>query len=276
MNLKNLLLLGVIFIALACLSNTLINNLLTNPKGKTIAQRFYAPKNYIRVAASDSSFASFLRALTLKPDQSAVLLYDGSVKGMAVHEAVLTIDVGKQDLQQCADAVMRLRAEYLYKKRKYDAIHFNFTSGFNAQYLKWAHGYRIKVSGNNCVWKKTTDTSFSYQTFRKYLDMVFMYAGTLSLSKELKPVPIKSMQIGDVFIYGGSPGHAVIVMDICNDPKTGKKMFMLAQSYMPAQEIHVLKNENNPAISPWYELNESPEIKTPEWTFTPQQLKRFQ
>ncbi len=103
-----------------------------------------------------------------------------------------------------------------------------------------------------------------------------MYAGTLSLSKELNPVPIKNMQIGDVFIYGGSPGHAVIVMDMCNSPKTGKKMFMLAQSYMPAQEIHVLKNENNPAISPWYELNENSEIKTPEWTFTPQQLKRFQ
>jgi hypothetical protein len=117
MNLKNILLFGVIFIALACLSNTLINNLLNNPKGKTIAQRFNTPNSYVRVTVADSSFPFFLRNLGLKPDQSDVLLYNGSIKSASVHEAVLTIDVGKQDLQQCADAVMRLRAEYLFKKR---------------------------------------------------------------------------------------------------------------------------------------------------------------
>ena len=59
------------------------------------------------------------------------------------------------------------------------------------------------------------------------------------------------MKIGDVFIKGGSPGHAVTIVDIAINPKTNKKVFLLAQSYMPAQEIKILKNPNNSELSPW-------------------------
>ena len=45
------------------------------------------------------------------------------------------------------------------------------------------------------------------------------------------------MQIGDVLIQGGSPGHAVIVVDMAENPATGEKLYLLAQSYMPAQDI---------------------------------------
>ncbi len=44
--------------------------------------------------------------------------------------------------------------------------------------------------------------------------IVFAYAGTLSLYEELESVPIKDMDIGDIFVQGGSPGHAVIVVDM--------------------------------------------------------------
>lgn len=84
------------------------------------------------------------------------------------------------------------------------------------------------------------------------------------------------MQIGDVFIKGGSPGHAVIVVDMAVNPQNNKKLFMVAQSYMPAQDIHILINQNKPAISPWYDLIDlAAEIETPEWTFDGNQLKRF-
>ena len=43
------------------------------------------------------------------------------------------------------------------------------------------------------------------------MQWIFMYAGTLSLSKEMQPISINNMQIGDVFIQGGSPGHAMII-----------------------------------------------------------------
>ena len=70
-----------------------------------------------------------------------------------------------------------------------------------------------------------------------------MYAGTHSLFKELQPVPDTSLlQIGDIFIEPGFPGHAVMVADMAFHKNTGKKIFLLVQSFMPAQEIHILKN----------------------------------
>jgi hypothetical protein len=105
--------------------------------------------------------------------------------------------------------------------------------------------------------------------------MVFSYAGTLSLSRELKKKSLNELQIGDVFIQGGSPGHAVIVVDVVKDKKTGKKLFMLAQSYMPAQDIHILKNPISNLESPWYSLNEGDELITPEWKFSPNSLYSF-
>ena len=107
------------------------------------------------------------------------------------------------------------------------------------------------------------------------MDWIFMYAGSLSLSKELKPVDLNNMQIGDVFIHGGSPGHAVIVIDMAIDENTNKKVFMLAQSYMPAQDIQVLMNNNNSDISPWYNLDFGYTLNTPEWNFDSNELMRF-
>jgi len=46
------------------------------------------------------------------------------------------------------------------------------------------------------------------------------------------------------------PGHAVIVVDMAEDAK-GQRAFLLAQSYMPAQDIHILKNPMDADLSPW-------------------------
>lgn len=178
------------------------------------------------------------------------------------------------DLQQCADSVIRLRAEYLYGKGLYDNIHFNFTNGFRAEYGKWMNGYRVVIRGNDASWVKRADYSDGYESFRKYLDVVFAYAGTLSLSKEMKGVPVEDMKAGDVFIKGGSPGHAAIVIDTAVNGK-GERLFMLAQGYMPAQDIHILKNPVNDEPSPWYPCDFGDMLETPEWTFESGQLMRF-
>ena len=251
-------------------------NTLVNPTGITITERFSAPPNFTRIYSEQNSFGEYLQTLSLKPHGALVHYYNRQEKPNKVAAAVLTMDVDNKDLQQCADAVMRLRAEYLLKTQQYDALHFNFTNGFKASYSKWKAGYRITVKSNNVGWIKTTKESQSYQSFREYMNMVFNYAGTASLSKELKSIPLSQMQIGDIFIKGGAPGHAVIVVDMAVNTKTNKKIFMIAQSYMPAQDIHILINKNKTGISPWYELEENAtEIYTPEWTFEGNQLKRF-
>jgi hypothetical protein len=247
-----------------------------NPSGETIAERFPAPTGFTRVKTAGNSFAAYLQNFKLKPQGSNVHYYNGKVKpNDDVYDGVLDIDVGNYDLQQCADAVMRLRAEYLFKQKRYNDIHFNFTNGFKADYSKWQQGYRVNVKGDDCNWVKKTAPSTTYASFRDYMKLVFTYAGTKSLEKEMKAISIDDLQIGDVFIKGGSPGHAVIVVDMAVNAQTKEKLFLLAQSYMPAQEIQILKSPMNPTISPWYSTKFSGPLITPEWTFQKSQLKRF-
>lgn len=246
-----------------------------NASGKTIEERFLPPKGYELIKGEEGSFAKYLQKLPLKEDGSKVHYFDGREKGSNNHAAILDIDVGERDLQQCADAVIRLRSEYLYSKKEYNRIHYNFVSGFNAEYSKWIEGNRIRVDNNKSYWVKTSAYNADYKSFKNYLDMVYAYAGTESLVKELKSVPINEMQIGDVFINSGMPGHAITVVNMAIDIKSNKKVFMVAQSYMPAQDIHILKNYNNEDISPWYDLEFEGKLKTPEWTFMQEDLRRF-
>ena len=231
---------------------------------------------YERTQIEKGSFALWLRRLPLKKGGRKVLLHNGRAKGnQTAQHRIINMDVGRQDLQQCADAVIRFRAEYLFSRNRFADLHFNFTSGDRAEFAKWMQGFRPQVKYNKVSWKKTAGQTTGYNTFRKYLKTVFIYAGSYSLSKEMISVPdVSDMEIGDVFIQGGFPGHAVIVVDMAE--KNGKKAILLAQSYMPAQEIHILKNPRNSKSSPWFIIKETDKLYTPEWTFDWSDLKRFE
>ena len=248
---------------------------LINTNGATVQDRINVPEGFVRIKAEENSFGNYLRTLPLKPHGSKIKLYNGVTKDTDFHVAVVDVDVGDRDLQQCADAVIRLRAEYLFSQQLFDSIHFNFTSGFKADFTTWMKGNSIKVSGNDAFWVENSTSSADYASFRRYLNMVFAYAGTLSLSKEMKEVPVEDMRIGDVFIKGATPGHAVIVLDMAHNEETDEKIFIIAQSYMPAQEIHILINPEIEAISPWYSTESDTELVTPQWNFDKNQLKRF-
>ena len=264
--------------------NTVVHSVQTerksfiNESGTRVASRFLLPDDFERVEVQPGSFAEYLEKLPLKPHGSKVKYYDGKVKNnYGVYDAVVDMDIGTGNLQQCADAIMRLRGEYFFNRKQYHKIHFNFTNGFRVDYSKWMEGHRIVVKGNRTHWKKSASPSNTYNDFRKYMNMIFMYAGTLSLAKELKSVDYKDLKTGDIFIQGGSPGHAVIVVDLAVNRKTGAKIYLLAQSYMPAQETHILKNPMNRDLSPWYALNlKNKTIETPEWEFKAEDLKRFE
>lgn len=248
-----------------------------NPEGKILAERILPPPGFERIAEGQETFTTYLRNLPLKPHGSLVRHYDGSEKANnGIYIAVVDMNPGSKDLMQCADAVIRLRADYLYHSNQKNKIAFNLTNGFRVDYRKWAEGYRVSVNGNTTTWYKKANPADNEQVFWAYLEFVFSYAGTLSLSKELVPVKISDMKPGDVFIQGGSPGHAIIVADMAVNTKTGEKVFLLAQSYMPAQEIQVLCNPENNKLSPWYSLSAIDDmLKTPQWTFSRADLKRF-
>ncbi|CAN5462346.1 DUF4846 domain-containing protein [soil metagenome] len=246
-----------------------------NERGNTIESRFNVPAGYERIPVDANSFGYYLRNLPLKPAGSVVMYYNGDTKNDLVYDAVIDMDIGTKDLQQCADAVMRLRAEYLFSIKQYDHISFVLTNGFRMDYTEWMKGNRLVVSGNKTNWSKSAEPSNTYKDFRKYMDVVFSYAGSLSLSKSMKPKIIRDIAIGDVFVHGGLPGHAVIVVDVA-ESKTGGRIFIIAQSFMPAQEIHILKNFSDESVSPWYKNNIADQLNSPQWSFPINELKSFE
>ncbi|RYY91199.1 MAG: hypothetical protein EOO11_23065, partial [Chitinophagaceae bacterium] len=123
------------------------------PPGNTIETRFTPPPGFVRKPAALGTFAAYLRSLPLKPAGARVHYYNGVEKPANVYAAVVDLDVGKRDLQQCADAVMRLRAEWLWSAGRKDEISFRLSDGFRADFRRWRRGERIGIRNGHPYWK---------------------------------------------------------------------------------------------------------------------------
>jgi hypothetical protein len=250
---------------------------LAGPAFETLAERFAPPPGFHRLDVPASGFGAWLRQLPLRPAGEAVRFFDGRVRsdqsGVA---AVIDIDVGRADLQQCADAIIRLRAEYLRAAHRDADMAFRFTSGDRYAYADWLAGKRPLASGNQVAWTTVGASADTRDGFRRWLDIVFTYASTRSLQREMAVVrDAGAIEPGDVLIQPGAPGHAIIAVDVAVDGAVGgagERRALLAQSFMPAQNIHVL---NNPAGGVWYRIADDHAIVTPDWTFAPGDLRRF-
>ncbi len=245
-----------------------------NPEGNTLFTRFITPRGYKRVEAAEGSFAHFIGNYNLEPDGTPVYYFDKREKAGNGHVAVFSMEVAEEDLQQCADSIMRIYAEYLYKIGEQDKISFTFVDGFVCDFKHWRQGYRVKFSNDKPYWEQSASPDSGEETFKKYLRIVFAYSSTLSMEKESRPVDISEIQVGDIFIKGGSPGHVVMVADICEN-EAGEKAFLLAQGFMPAQSFHIIKNPAH-GEDPWYYEGEIKyPFRTQNYTFDEGSLKRL-
>jgi len=248
---------------------------LINKDSLTIKSRVSVPKGYKRVNYPKGSFEDYLRSYKLKPFGSKIINYDDSEYfWQGGHIGILKIPVPKNGLQQCADALIRIRSEYLWNNNRKEEIGFKFTSGHYCSWTKYAEGYRPKINGNKVTFHKTASANSSKENFYKYLNLIYMYSGTLSLYNELKSVKAKDLQIGDMLIKGGSPGHIVMLADeVINDK--GEKLFLLFQGNTPAQSVHLVKNLEDTSISPWYQLENDAVIPVSNYTFGSAKFARF-
>lgn len=260
---------GWLFFTVGCLvvlkscsgfGNDTVNPQWINEPGNTIKERFKVPDGYQRIIAGENSFHQYLQNLPLKKYGTEVKYYNGKIKkNDDVYCSVVDLPIGDRNLHECADAVMRLKAEYLFEQKRFSEIHFNFVEDGKPRYFKdYSKG------------------DYSEKKFRSYLNWVFAFANSASLHDEMKKVnDIKDIKPGDVLIQKKNPyGHAVIIVDMAVN-ENGEKIVLLAQSYMPAQEIQILINPNDAELSPWYHLQEG-DIHTPEWEFVSGHLKRFE
>jgi len=247
---------------------------LVRATGKTLEKRVDAPEGFTRTKEAAKSLGTFLRKYKMRKDGAPVLLYNKKQKSnQDAHIAVFKLPLENEDFQQCADSVMRVYAEYFLATGQIDRIKFRLTDSFIAGYQQWREGMRIVESGDSYEWADSAEYDDSKENFKKFMRLVFAYSGTYSLREDSKKIKLKDLRIGDIFIHAGSPGHVVMVVDTCENAD-GKKAFLLAQGYMPAQQFQLLKNPAHEE-DPWYYVDEvTYPFKTPEYTFEKASLRR--
>lgn len=210
----------------------------SNPAGRKTIGEIAEPFGFKRVAVPSGSFGEYIREFSLQGRGAHMKYFDGRLAyGQYFGYAVLDLPMISEN-EQCCDAVQRMRSEYLFSKRKYSDIHFeSFRNG------------TMRYGGGG-----------SREAFHKYLKMVYGSSNTSTLCHELKKKPLSEIAPGDVLVYEAdghhSVGHAVLVVDVAMNPKSGKKAIMVAQSSMPALTMHIVRNMLHPVRSPWVIVDE--------------------
>ena len=154
------------------------------------------------------SWAYFLQHLP--QSKGNILDYQGRpIVNQEKHFALINYDVGTKDLQQCADALIRIRAEYLFSQKRFDEIGFHFTNGTFYSWDAWCRGCRpvfATPGGRQSFMEAALPREKTHASLRSYLNVIYAYAGTVSLCKELQPTG--KLDIGTVIIYPATPAIA--------------------------------------------------------------------
>lgn len=235
------------------------------PPTERLSARYRPPAGHTRVAVGPKSFAAWLRSLPIRVDRMQVL----SHRGLPLERpsaGIVAMDVGKRDLMQCADSVIRLHAEYLWAHGRSAEAAYRFTSGDLSRWTDWVAGERFRVEGNRVDRVRGARRSDSHDEYRRWLDLVFTYAGTSSLARDASsPSMDAPVEAGEFYVEAGFPGHAVIVLDVVEGPG-GERLGLLGQGFMPAEDIHVLR-ASHAVDGVWFSLPDRAEeaLPTPSW-----------
>ncbi|MEP2936902.1 MAG: DUF4846 domain-containing protein [Gilvibacter sp.] len=249
---------------------------LINKVGDSVSTRVIPPEGYTRSKYDQNSFAGYLQNFKLEQYGSKVVNYDGSDYGyQAGHVATFDLSVPDNGLMQCADALMRLRCEYLWETNQQEKIGFNFTSGDYCSWSQYAAGYRPIVNGNSVRFSKSATANYSKSNFYKYLNLIYTYAGTQSMADELIPVTDPQLlEVGDMMVSPGFPGHILIIADKAVHID-GRILLIFAQGNTPAQSVHIIKNSNDSKLSPWHEIPSGTRYMIPTYQFNDFRFIRF-
>jgi hypothetical protein len=219
-----------------------------------LAEAFPPPAGAVRVESG--AFGAWLGTLELAPADEPVRTHSGAV--VAHRARVVRLLLVPGDLQQCADSAIRLRAEWLEQQ---DAeITFHATSGDPMPWSRWEGGERPYESDNRLHWRPGTQGGWE-----AYLAAVFTWAGTRSLTFDT--VAADEPSPGDLLVDPGSPGHAVVLLDVAK--RDGELLLLVGEGFMPAQSFHV---ELGP-VDGWWRWEDG--LALPHWSFEGTQLRRW-
>jgi hypothetical protein len=241
----------------------------------TLEARFATPSGAARVPVEAGSFGEWLRNLPLAAPGTPAKNYKGDVVYPGDDQylgAVIAIDIGKIDLQQSPDLLIRLHAEWLFSQGNKD-IAYRGATGLDMPLSKWARGERMDSQGANVFWvMKAKPSEIDHPEFRRYLNAVFTWANSTSLAQQAEPISADDLRPGDFFVHLGSPGHALIVLDVAKKPK-GPPLALLGQALNPSENPFVLQLGKATA---WFSLRSPDPIITPHTKeFTWEGLRRL-
>ena len=242
-----------LFFALASSCHSQSNAYLTKirPENPTRIGSIPVPDGFDRIPGSPQSFSGWIRNIPLRNDP-VVYLYNGKRKlNQEAQYAVIDWNIQGMSNLQCADAVMWIRAKWLYETGRFSDIRFTDNSGINYTFIP----------------------PYTEEHFRQFMNTVFAYCGTASLEQSLHRKNWNQIEPGDVVIKGGYPGHAMLVADVICNTK-GERRFILLQGYMPAQDLHIVRNPMDPE-SAWYRIPITEELVTAEYVFKRSCLKSW-
>jgi Domain of unknown function (4846) len=232
---------------------------------ESLERRFSPPPDFSRVGVDAGSFGAFLRGLPLAAPGTAVVTYRGDLVLPGDHEhlaAVVAIDSGTRDLMQCADSVIRMHAEWRWSTGARDAS-YRALAGPEMPFSRYLQGDRARANGSHLAWQRSAAPARAdHPAYRRWLDDVFMFANTISLANEAKPVARADLAPGDFVVLPGGPGHAVLVLDLAR-AEDGRVALLLGQGFMPAQGFYVVRPSR---ASAWFVVEPGDAtVTTPFW-----------
>lgn len=223
----------------------------------TVSEAYPPPSGAERVKAG--AWAEHLQALELADADRDVLTWDG--RKVHHHGHVVQLPLVPGDLQQCADALIRLRAEYLLQAG--EAVSFQSTSGYPMPWARYRDGETPYLVGDAVHWREGGTGEWE-----DYLVKVFRWAGTVSLQERETELVRGPPQPGDLLVQGGFPGHAVVLLDVAVEGD--KTWILVGESFMPAQDFHI---ELGPEGG-WWLWEEG--VDLPSWApFSSEDLRRW-
>ncbi|HOS93484.1 MAG TPA: DUF4846 domain-containing protein [Armatimonadota bacterium] len=240
-----------------------------------IASRIGIPAGFHEVPVEPGSWPEWLRFLPLMPAHSPIRGADGRPlgwPGIPAPPGVVDMDVRRN--QECADTILRLRAEYLRWAGHDDRLAFSLAGGGTISWADWRRGMRPVPVGGRVRMVRMAGPSESRQSFEAFLDAVFNWCNTDSLSGDGIPATPEDLRIGDFVSRpgAGARGHAMMIVDLAVDAD-GNRRALILQGAMPAQSAHLLRASTGSA---WIPIYPAPCFSVPGWReFTWDLLRRF-
>ena len=233
-------------------------------------------RGFTQFAAEPESWCEWLRLLPLAAPGTPVKNYRGEivVPGDDEHlAAVVAIDIGNRDIQQSADVILRLFAEWRWFVGDLLMLYLSDTK-LELPLEKWRAGERLVFAGKQQKWvaQEPPQSKLDHAAFRAYLDSVFSSSDFRALIAESVAITPESLAPGAFFLHEGHPSEVVVVLDVATS-RSGERAMILMRARNPAESIHVLRPSRD---SVWFPVRTDQPLQIPRTRpFSWKELRRM-